>query len=127
MDFIVIPTITFKLLYAFFIIDHKRRKIIHVNTTYNPTAFWVQQQLREAFPFDDHPDYMILDNDKIFSDAVLKTMENIGITPKKTSIRSPWQNQSSEEVTQIVSQRKQLQPDLIGFESLTGASLRFVI
>jgi len=96
MDFIVIPTITFKLLYAFFDIDHKRRKIIHVNTTYNPTAFWVQQQLREVFPYDDHPDYMILDNDKIFSEAVLKTMKNLEIIPKKIAIRSPWQNGIAE-------------------------------
>jgi len=96
MDFIVIPTITFKLIYVFFIIDHKRRKIIHVNTTYHPTEFWVQQQLREAFPFDNHPDYMILDNDTIFSEAVLNTMRNIGIAPKKTAIRSPWQNGIAE-------------------------------
>jgi len=83
-------------IYVFFIIDHKRRKIIHVNTTYHPTEFWVQQQLREAFPFDDHPDYMILDNDTIFSEAVLNTMKNIGIAPKKTAIRSPWQNGIAE-------------------------------
>ena len=51
MDFFVIPTVSFGLLYGFVIIEHGRRRIRHVAVTHNPTAEWTSQQLREAFPF----------------------------------------------------------------------------
>jgi hypothetical protein len=70
MDFFVVPTVGFRLLYVWFLIDHGRRRIIHFNVTTNPTAQWMTQQLRESFP--DHPAfrYLIYDNDSIFSDEV---------------------------------------------------------
>lgn len=49
-DFFTVPTVTFKLLYCFFVIAHGRRKILHFNVTRHPTAEWVVQQLRETFP-----------------------------------------------------------------------------
>jgi hypothetical protein len=48
MDFFTVPTVTFKLLYCFFIISHDRRQILHVNVTRHPTSIWIAQQLREA-------------------------------------------------------------------------------
>ena len=97
MDFFVVPTVSFKLLYVFFIIDHSKRKIIHLNTTASPTAQWVIQQLRDAFPFDTAPDYLIFDRDKIFSLKVKGFLERqLGIKPKVTSYKSPWQNGIAE-------------------------------
>ena len=52
MDFFTVPTITFGVLYCFFIISHDRRRILHVNVTKHPTSGWIIQQLREAFPFE---------------------------------------------------------------------------
>ena len=49
-DFFTVPTVTFKLLYCFFVIEHGRRKILHTNVTRHPTSEWIVQQLREAFP-----------------------------------------------------------------------------
>lgn len=49
-DFFTVPTLTFQLLYCFFVIEHGRRKILHCSVTRHPTADWVVQQLREAFP-----------------------------------------------------------------------------
>jgi hypothetical protein len=43
MDFFVVPTITFRLLYVWFVIDHERRRVIHVNVTSHPTSKWVIQ------------------------------------------------------------------------------------
>ena len=54
VDFMIVPTITFKLLYVFFILSHGRRKIIHFNVTDSPTASWTGQQVVEAFPFEQH-------------------------------------------------------------------------
>ncbi|MCP4755125.1 MAG: hypothetical protein GY866_29970 [Proteobacteria bacterium] len=70
MDFFVVPTAKFSLLYVFFLIDHSRRKIVHLKTTASPTAQWVVQQLRDAFPFDSAPDYLTFDGDTIFSSRV---------------------------------------------------------
>ena len=59
MNLFVVPTVGFRLLYVWFIIDHGRRWIIHFNVTTNPTAQCVIQQLREAFPDDGAPHYLI--------------------------------------------------------------------
>jgi len=50
MDFFTVPTVTFRVLYCFVVIEHGRRKILHCNVTQHPTAEWIVQQLREAFP-----------------------------------------------------------------------------
>ena len=52
MDFFSVPTVTFNLLYVFFIIGHDRRRILHFNVTRHPTSVWIVQQLREAFPMN---------------------------------------------------------------------------
>ena len=48
MDFFTVPTATLRVLYGFFVIEHGRRKVLHFNASFNPTAAWVTQQLREA-------------------------------------------------------------------------------
>ena len=57
MDFFSVPTLTFDVLYCFFVIAHNRRRILHFNVTRRPTSEWVSQQLREAFPYDSVPGY----------------------------------------------------------------------
>jgi transposase InsO family protein len=96
MDFFVVPTITFRLLYVWFVIDHRRRRIIHVNVTTHPTSSWVVQQIRNSFPDDSAPKYLIFDNDAIFSSQVSASIESFDITPKRTAYRSPWQNGTAE-------------------------------
>ena len=64
MDFVTVPTATFRVLYVFFVIHHARRTVLHVRVTEHPTASWIPQQLREAFPYDAVPMYLIFDNDK---------------------------------------------------------------
>ena len=96
MDFIVVPTARFRLLYAWFVIGHGRREIIHFGVTEHPTSSWVIQHLREAFPNDTSPRFLIFDNDSIFSERVTETIENIGISPRRTAFRSPWQNGIAE-------------------------------
>jgi putative transposase len=96
MDFFVVPTISFRLLYVWFVIDHERRKIIHFNVTFHPTSQWVIHQLRESFPYDTAPNYLVLDNDSIFSREVSASIKALGIAPKRTAFRSPWQNGTAE-------------------------------
>ena len=96
MDFFVVPIVHFRLLYAWFAIDHGRRRILHFNVTAHPTAGWVMQQLREAFPGAPSHRYLIFDNDSIFSPEVARSIKRFGIHPKQTALQSPWQNGTAE-------------------------------
>ena len=96
MDFFVVPTVRFQLLYVWFALDHGKRRVLHFNVTSHVSARWVIQQLREAFPDGPTHRYLILDNDAIFSAEVALSIERFGIYPKRTAFRSPWQNGTAE-------------------------------
>jgi putative transposase len=91
-DFFTVPTLTFQLLYCFFVIEHGRRRILHFNVARHPSAEWVVQQLREAFPEAGPYRYVILDRDAKFDATVIAFLKATGLKPKRTSIQSPWQN-----------------------------------
>jgi putative transposase len=96
MDFFTVPTLTFGVLYCFFVVAHDRRRVLHFNVTRHPTSAWVSQQLREAFPFDTVPRYLIFDRGANFNHEVVETIESLCIEPKRTSFQSPWQNGVAE-------------------------------
>jgi transposase InsO family protein len=96
MDFLTVPTLTFGLLHCFFVISHNQRRILHFGVTKHPSSAWISQQLRNAFPEDSAPGYMIFDRAANFNEEVVGTMKNLGITPKRTAFRSPWQNGVAE-------------------------------
>jgi transposase InsO family protein len=96
MDFFTVPTITFGVLYCFFVISHDRRRILHVNVTKHPRSAWIIQQLREAFPFEASHKYLIFDRDQKFGFEVIAAVQAARIIPKRTSFRSPWQNGIAE-------------------------------
>jgi putative transposase len=96
MDFFTVPTITFGVLYCFFVIGHDRRRILHVNVTKHPTSAWLIQQLREAFSFEAAHKYLIFDRDQKFGFEVIAAVKATRIIPKRTSFRSPWQNGIAE-------------------------------
>jgi hypothetical protein len=77
---------------GFFVIEHGRRKSLHFNVTRHPTAEWVLQQLREAFPEAAPYRYVILDRDSKFDAEVIKFLKATGLGPKRTSVQAPWQN-----------------------------------
>jgi len=66
VDFFTVPTIRFQILYVFLVLAHERRRILHFAVTAHPTAEWTVQQLREAFPWDTAPRYLLRDRDRIF-------------------------------------------------------------
>ena len=98
MDFFVVPTATFKLVYGFVILLHERRVVIHHATTTHPTARWVAQQLREAFPFDSAPRYLIRDRDGCFGEEVRQTLKALDTEEVLIAPRSPWQNPFCERL-----------------------------
>ena len=96
MDFFVVPTVSFTLLYVWFVLDHGRRRVLHFNVTRHPSARWVIQQLRETFPGHPAHRFLIFDNDAIFSAEVARTIARFGIHPQRTALQSPWQNGTAE-------------------------------
>ena len=95
-DFFTVPTVTFQLLYCFFVIGHGRRRILHFNVTRHPTSDWVLQQLRQAFPEADPWRYVIFDHDSKFDAEVTAFLRATGLRPKRTSVQAPWQNGTAE-------------------------------
>ncbi len=63
MDFFTLPTVKFRILYVFVVLNHDRREVVHYNVTEHPTAQWTAQQLVEAFPFDSASRYLLRDRD----------------------------------------------------------------
>ncbi|MES2222519.1 MAG: integrase core domain-containing protein [Acidobacteriota bacterium] len=96
MDFFTVPTLTFGTLSCFFVIAHDRRRILHFSVTKHPTSAWVVQQLREAFPDNTAPGYLIFDRGTNFNTEVIDMVRSFGIEPTRTSFRSPWQNGVAE-------------------------------
>jgi hypothetical protein len=69
IDFFTVPTVTFGVLYVFFVLALERRRVIHVNVTEHPTAEWAAQQIVEAVGLDGGLARLIRDRDKIFGAA----------------------------------------------------------
>lgn len=89
IDFFVVPTVTFQLLYCFVVLRHDRRRVVHFNLTTNPTAEWASRQMTEAFPFDEAPRYLIRDNDGIFGEDFRQRVANMGIEEVPIAPHSP--------------------------------------
>ena len=113
IDFFIVPTAAFKVLFVFLVLAHDRRRIIHFNVTEHPTAQWTAQQLVEAFPFDTAPRYLLRDGDGIYGDRVRQKIDSLGIDEVITAPASPWQNAYVERV--IGSLRRELLDHVIIF------------
>jgi transposase InsO family protein len=92
VDFFTVPTATFRVLFVFVVLSHDRRRIVHVNVTAHPTAAWTAQQLREAWPWDDAPRFVLRDRDGIYGNAFPEIAAAMGIDEVLSAPRSPWQN-----------------------------------
>jgi len=98
VDFFTVPTIRFQVLYVFLVLAHDRRRILHMNVTAHPTAEWTAQQLRDAFPWDTTPRYLLRDRDRIFGHDFTKQIQNMNINQVLSAPRSPWQRAYVERV-----------------------------
>ena len=98
MDLFVVPTIGFRLIYAFVIVRLDRREMVWINVTQNPTAEWIARQLTEAFPWDEAPRYLLRDNDRIYGEVALRRIRTMGIRDKPIAPASPWQNGFAERL-----------------------------
>src|SRR5262249_28850753 len=89
LPFFTVPTIRFQVLYVFLVLAHDRRRILHFGVTAHPTAEWTAQQLREAFPWETAPRYLLRDRDRIFGADFVKQVKAMGIKQVLSAPRSP--------------------------------------
>jgi len=98
IDFFVVPTIKYKILFVLVVLKHSRRSVVHFNVTEHPTAQWTAQQMIEAFPWEETPRYLIHDQDKIYGKQFKIRVRNMDIKEVVTAPGSPWQNAYAERV-----------------------------
>jgi putative transposase len=122
IDFFTVPTIRFQVLYVFLVLAHDRRRILHFNVTAHPTAEWTGQQLRETFPFDQLPRYLLRDRDAIFGNEFRGQVRDMGIHEVLSTPRAPWQRAYVERV--IGSIRRECLDHMIVFHE---TSLRRIL
>ena len=98
VDFFAVPTIRFQILYVFLVLAHDRRRIVHFAVTAHPTAEWTAQQMREAFPWDTAPQYLLRDRDRIFGKDFVDQVKAMGIKQVLSAPRTSWQRAYVERV-----------------------------
>ncbi len=106
VDSFTLPTIRFEILYVFVILALERRRLVFANVTTNPTAFWLGQQVVNAFPWDTAPKFLIRDRDGAYGEEFSRRVRSLGIRPVKTAVRSPKMNGHVERL--VGSLRREL-------------------
>jgi len=98
VDFFLVPTLTFRLLFVFIALRHGRRELVHMDVTDHPTATWTARQIVEAFPDGTAPTYLLRDRDAIYGEAFARCVNTMEIRQVITAPRAPWQNPFAERV-----------------------------
>src|SRR5215468_5249 len=124
VDFFTVPTLRFQVLYVFLVLAHDRRRIVHCNVTAHPTAEWTGQQLRDGFPFDQLPRYLLRDRDAIFGNEFRQQLADMEIHEVLSAPRSPWQRAYVERV--IGSIRRECLDHVIVFNQLATPCSSFI-
>jgi putative transposase len=92
IDFLTVPTATFRVLYVLVVMAHDRRRVLHFNVTEHPTAAWTAQQIIETFPDETEPRFLLRDRDQIYGEEFCRRVVGMKIEEVITTARSPWQN-----------------------------------
>ena len=98
MDLFVVPTISFRLLYAFLILRHGRRELLWLGVTAHPNAEWIARQLTETYGWQKTPRYIIRDRDRVYGPTFVRRLRAMGIRDRPIAPRSPWQNGCAERL-----------------------------
>jgi hypothetical protein len=80
------------------VLSHARRRVLHFQVTEHPTQEWTLQQIREAFPWDQVPRYLLRDRYAIYGTAFAAITKSVGLEEVITAPRSPWQNPYAERL-----------------------------
>ena len=92
INFLTVPTATFRVLYVLVVLAHDRRRVVHFNVTEHPTADWTAQQIIEAFPEETAPRFLLRDRDQIYGEEFRRRVAGMRIEEVMTAPHSPWQS-----------------------------------
>jgi putative transposase len=98
LDFVTVPTATFRVLFVLVMLTHSRRRLVHFNVTEHPSAEWTVRQLLEASAVEDPPRYLIRDRDQVYGERFSHQARTLEIRETVIAPRSPWQNAYAERV-----------------------------
>jgi transposase InsO family protein len=96
IDFLTVPTATFRTLYVFVVLSLERRLLLHVNVTAHPYAAWAAQQMVEAMGPEVQAVRLIRDRDGIYGRIFDERVGRLGLETVRIAPRSPWQNGFAE-------------------------------
>ena len=113
MDLLVVPTLSFRLLYGLLTMGRGRRHILWFGVTAHPTAEWIANQITEACGWEQVPRYLVRDRDGAYGEILIRRLRSMGIRDRPTSPRSPWQNGYCERL--IGSIRRDLLDHVVVF------------
>lgn len=95
-DFLQVPDVWFRPLFAFFVVDVNTKEVLHVGVTREPSQKWTAQQLRQLTPFGEGPEFIIRDRDSKFGGEFDRVAKGAGIRVLKTAVRAPLMNSTCE-------------------------------
>ena len=98
VDFFVVPTVVFQVLFVFVVSAHDRRRILSINVTSSPSAAWTANQIVQIFPWESALRYLLRDRDGIDGAVFRNRVIHLGIKEVIIARRSPWQNPYVESV-----------------------------
>ncbi len=102
IDFFTVPTATFRIPFAFVVLRHDRRIVVHFNATALPPVAWTAPQIAEAFPFDESTRFLIRDREWIYGAFFRERVENLSIEQVVIALRSPWRKDHVACCTSLV-------------------------
>jgi len=82
--------------------------VLHFQLTEHPTQEWTMRQIREAFPWNEVPGYLLRDRDAIYGRDFPTLTRALGMQEVITAPRCPWQNpyverRSARSMTALIS------------------------
>ena len=83
IDFFVVPTATFRVLFVFVVLSNARRRVLHFQVTEHPSQEWTMQQMREAFLWDQPCRYLLRDRDAIYGGDWVAMTKGLGMEEVK--------------------------------------------
>jgi putative transposase len=95
-DFLHVHDVWFRPLFAFFVVDVHRRRVVHIGVTRAPTAQWTARQIREATPFSEGPRVLLRDRDDKYTGLFDRVAKGAGVRVVRTAVEAPLMNATVE-------------------------------
>jgi transposase InsO family protein len=98
-DFFTVPTVSFKTLTGFVVLELGRRRILACGVTAHPTAAWAAKLVERAVITGGRSArFIVRDRDSIYGTYYRAAVRGLGLRQVVTAYRSPLQNAHAERV-----------------------------